>query len=47
VFLEGSGAYTAVNGERTNMERGDFVITPSWTWHDQYGSDPVIWLRHS
>jgi gentisate 1,2-dioxygenase len=46
VFLEGSGAYTAVNGERTNMERGDFVITPSWTWHDHGndGADPVIWL---
>ena len=46
VFLEGSGAYTAVNGERTNMERGDFVITPNWTWHD-HGNDgphPVIWL---
>ena len=46
VFLEGSGAYTAVNGERTNMERGDFVITPNWTWHDHGndGPDPVIWL---
>jgi len=46
VFLEGSGAYTTVNGERTNMERGDFVITPSWTWHDHGndGVDPVIWL---
>lgn len=46
LFLEGSGAYTAVNGERTNMERGDFVITPSWTWHDHGndGPDPVIWL---
>jgi len=46
VFLEGSGAYTAVNGERTNMERGDFVVTPNWTWHDHGndGPDPVIWL---
>jgi gentisate 1,2-dioxygenase len=46
LFLEGSGAYTAVNGERTNMERGDFVITPNWTWHDHGndGPDPVIWL---
>ncbi len=46
VFLEGSGAYTAVNGERTKMERGDFVITPGWTWHDHGndGPDPVIWL---
>jgi len=46
VFLEGSGAYTVVNGERTNMERGDFVITPNWTWHNHGndGPDPVIWL---
>src|SRR4051812_29804580 len=32
--IEGSGAYTAVDGERTVMHPGDFVITPSWTWHD-------------
>jgi gentisate 1,2-dioxygenase len=46
VFLEGSSAYTAVNGERTVMSRGDFVITPGWTWHDHgnEGADPVIWL---
>jgi gentisate 1,2-dioxygenase len=46
LFLEGSGAYTTVNGERTIMERGDFVITPGWTWHDHgnEGSEPVIWL---
>jgi gentisate 1,2-dioxygenase len=45
--LEGSqGAYTAVDGERTMMAPGDFVITPSWTWHD-HGNDssaPVVWL---
>ena len=36
--IEGSGAYTAVDGERTMMHPGDFVITPSWTWHD-HGHD--------
>jgi len=44
--VEGRGAYTAVNGERTTMAPGDFIITPSWTWHD-HGSDatgPVVWL---
>src|SRR5271165_5002005 len=44
--LEGSGAYTAVDGERTIMEPGDFIITPSWTWHD-HGNDsdkPMVWL---
>ena len=45
-IVEGSGAFTAVNGERTTMRPGDFIITPSWTWHD-HGSDatePVVWL---
>jgi gentisate 1,2-dioxygenase len=46
VFLEGSSAYTSVDGERTTMSRGDFVITPCWTWHDHGndGADPAIWL---
>lgn len=44
--LEGSGAYTAVDGERTIMRPGDFIITPSWQWHDHGNdtADPVIWL---
>ena len=44
--IEGSGAYTAVDGERTTMRPGDFIITPSWTWHDHGnpGSEPVTWL---
>ena len=45
-IIEGSGAYTAVDGERTTMQPGDFVITPSWTWHD-HGNEtnqPMVWL---
>jgi len=45
-IIEGSGAYTAVEGERALMQPGDFVITPSWTWHD-HGNDtdqPMVWL---
>ncbi len=44
--LEGSGAYTAVNGERTSMEVGDFVITPSGAWHDHGNktANPMFWL---
>lgn len=44
--LEGEGAYTAVDGERVTMHPGDFIITPSWTWHDHGnpGSQPVVWL---
>ncbi len=45
-IVEGSGAYTAVEGEKTRMLPGDFVITPSWTWHHHghEGSGPMIWL---
>lgn len=49
-IVEGKGAYTAVDGERTTMHPGDFIITPSWTWHDHGnpteadGGEPVIWL---
>ncbi len=45
-LLEGEGAYTAIAGERTYMRQGDFVVTPSWSWHDHgnEGDGPVIWL---
>src|SRR5262245_30052522 len=44
--LEGRGAHTAVDGERTPMESGDFVITPSMTWHDHgnKSDEPMFWL---
>ena len=44
--IEGSGAHTAVDGEKTIMQPGDFVITPNWTWHD-HGNEsdaPMVWL---
>ena len=50
LIVEGSGAYTAVDGERTTMHPGDFIITPSWTWHDHGNpeksgeAEPVVWL---
>jgi gentisate 1,2-dioxygenase len=45
-IVEGSGAYTAVDGERTTMRPGDFIITPSWTFHDHGnpGNEPVVWM---
>src|SRR5690606_38604505 len=45
-MLEGEGAYTAVGGERTTMRFGDFVMTPSWAFHDHgnEGDGPCIWL---
>jgi len=46
-IVEGKDAFTAVAGERTMMELGDFVITPSWTWHDHgnEGRGPMAWLE--
>ena len=46
LVMDGEGAYTAVDGERTTMRRGDFIITPSWTFHDHgnLGDQPVVWL---
>jgi gentisate 1,2-dioxygenase len=46
MVLEGNGGYTAVAGEKTPMSRGDFIITPSWGWHDhgQENQSPVIWV---
>ncbi|AMM86058.1 gentisate 1,2-dioxygenase [Martelella sp. AD-3] len=44
--LDGCGAHTSVDGERTVMQFGDFVITPPGAWHD-HGNDsdaPMIWL---
>ncbi|RJG08173.1 gentisate 1,2-dioxygenase [Noviherbaspirillum cavernae] len=49
-IVDGKGAYTTVDGERTTMHPGDFIITPSWTWHDHGNegiagvSEPVVWL---
>ena len=45
-IVEGTGAYTAVEGERTTMHPGDFILTPSWTYHDHGnpGDVPVMWL---
>ena len=44
--LDGSGGHTSVNGERTIMEYGDFVITPQQSWHDHGNptDEPMIWL---
>lgn len=44
--MEGEGAFTTVEGEKTILRKGDVVTTPNWTWHD-HGNDakgPVVWL---
>ena len=45
-IMEGSGAYTAVDGEKAYMEPFDLILTPNWRWHDHGNptSEPVIWL---
>jgi gentisate 1,2-dioxygenase len=45
-IIEGSGAYTAVDGERVYMNPGDLILTPSWAWHD-HGNETnarVVWM---
>ena len=44
--LDGSGAHTSVDGERSVMEYGDFIITPPGAWHDHGNNSdaPMIWL---
>jgi gentisate 1,2-dioxygenase len=45
-IIEGTGAYTAVDGERVYMAPGDLILTPSWAWHD-HGNETkerVIWM---
>ena len=44
--IEGEGAITSVDGQRTRMSPGDFVVTSGWTWHDHVneGQEPVVWL---
>lgn len=45
--IEGSGAYTVVNGDKVDMQRGDLLLTPSWMWHEHEmdeGGEPMYWL---
>jgi gentisate 1,2-dioxygenase len=45
-IIEGGGTYTAVAGEKAYMEPGDFIVTPSWAWHEHRNESdsPTIWL---
>ncbi|PNQ76030.1 gentisate 1,2-dioxygenase [Erythrobacter sp. SAORIC-644] len=44
--MEGSGAYTALDGEKAVMNPFDLVLTPNWQWHDHGNpsDEPMIWL---
>lgn len=44
--LEGTGAWTIVEGQKLLVGPNDFAITPNWTWHEhgnQAIEGPVIW----
>jgi gentisate 1,2-dioxygenase len=45
-IIEGDGAYTAVEGEKVIMHPGDFILTPSWQWHDHGNetNETVVWM---
>jgi gentisate 1,2-dioxygenase len=45
-IIDGEGAYTSVEGERTYMSPGDFVLTANWATHDHGNTSdrPMIWL---
>jgi len=45
-IIQGEGAWTAVSGEKSYMAPGDFIITPSMTWHDHGhdGEEPFFWM---
>jgi gentisate 1,2-dioxygenase len=45
-IVEGTGAFTAVNGEKVWMEPGDMILTPSWAFHDhgKDGTGAMIWV---
>lgn len=44
--IEGSGGYTTVDDEQYEMNPGDRILTPNWTWHSHghTGDAPMIWL---
>lgn len=45
-LVEGAGAYTSIDGHKIPMSPGDFVVTPSWSWHDHgnEGEEAVVWM---
>ena len=45
-IIEGNGAYTAVDGEKSYMSKGDLILTPSGRWHDHgnESNEPTFWL---
>jgi gentisate 1,2-dioxygenase len=44
-IVKGHGTRLIVEGESFEIGEGDFVTTPSWTWHDHENrGEPMMWL---
>ncbi len=46
MVVEGTGAWSTVDGEKCEMLRGDLILTPTGLWHEHGhdGHEPVVWL---
>ena len=46
MVVEGTGAWSTVDGEKCEMLRGDLILTPTGLWHEHGhdGNQPVVWL---
>lgn len=46
MVVEGTGAWSNVNGEKCEMARGDLILTPTGLWHEHGhdGTESVVWL---
>jgi len=46
VIIDGSGAYSTVNGEKMPMDTGDVLLTPGWFFHGHGhdGDAPAYWF---
>jgi len=44
--IRGEGARCVVEGESFDMEEGDFLTNPNWTWHEHvnHSNEPVLWI---
>jgi gentisate 1,2-dioxygenase len=44
--VKGKGAQCVVEGEVFDMDEGDFLTNPNWTWHEHVNrsDQPVVWI---
>lgn len=45
-IVQGDGVYMNVDGETAIANKGDFLVTPSWCWHDHGNNtnEDMVWL---